>query len=75
MIAMIVAAGGMHHAEAAVEHSAIEWLVVLIAAMVLLWTLGLAIRYTIFPGESDATHIKHRILLDEPESLPRPRPR
>ena len=37
----------------------------LAAAVVLVWALGLAIRYTVRPGETEAAHIKRRILLDE----------
>jgi len=35
------------------------------AAVILVWALGLAIRYTVRPEETDAAHIKRRILLDE----------
>jgi hypothetical protein len=59
------AATGMHHAGDASSPSVFEWAVVAAAALVLLWALGLAIRYTVHPGEADVTHIKHRILLDE----------
>jgi hypothetical protein len=35
------------------------------AAIVLVWALGLAIRYTVHPEETEASHIKRRILLDD----------
>ena len=52
----------MNHASHA---SALEWLVVLAAAFVLVWALGLAFRYTVSPRETDPGHIKRRILLDD----------
>jgi hypothetical protein len=54
----------MHHA-AASHVSLLEWVLVFAAAVVLLWTLGLALRYTVRPGETDPGHIKRRILVDE----------
>ena len=54
----------MEHA-AASHASPLEWMLVCAAAAVLVWALGLAIRYTVRPEETDAAHIKHRILLDE----------
>ena len=62
----------MDHA-AGVSHSPLEWVLVLGAAVVLLCALGLAIRYTLQPKETEATHIKRRILFDEtdqPEETP-----
>ena len=45
--------------------SAIEWMLVFVAAVTLVWALGRALWYTVRPGETDPGHIKHRILLDE----------
>lgn len=55
----------MDHVAGASHASALEWVLVLLAAIVLVWTLGLALRYTIRPGEADPGHIKRRILLNE----------
>jgi hypothetical protein len=55
---------------AASQASAFEYVLVFVAAIVLVWTLGLALRYTVRPRETDPDHIKHRILddeIDEPE--------
>ena len=55
---------------AASHASAFEYVLVFVAAIVLVWTLGLALRYTVRPRETDPDHIKHRILndeIDEPE--------
>ena len=54
----------MDHAAGA-SHSTLEWVLVFAAAVVLAWTLGLALRYTVRPGETDPGHIKRRILSDE----------
>ena len=75
MTALVWATVGMHHGAVETEHGLVEWIVVAAAAIILLWTLGLALRYTLRPGESDATHIKHRILLDETDSTGPGRPR
>jgi len=55
----------MDHGAGASHASLLEWMVVVAAAVVLVWALGLAIRYTVHPGETEATHIKRRILHDE----------
>ena len=55
----------MDHAAGAARASVLEWILVFAAAIVLLWALGLAIRYTVHPEETEASHIKRRILLDE----------
>ena len=55
----------MDHAAHASHASALEWLLVFAAAIVLVWALGLAVRYTVHPGEAEATHIKRRILHDD----------
>jgi hypothetical protein len=48
-------------------------MLVLAAAIVLVWALGLAVHYTVHPGETEASHIKRRILqedTDEPKQAP-----
>jgi hypothetical protein len=55
----------MEHAASASHASTLEWVLVLAAAIVLVWSLGLALRYTVRPGELDADHIKRRILVDD----------
>jgi len=63
----------MDHSAGAAQASPLEWMLVLAAAAILVWTLGLAIRYTVHPRETEASHIKRRILLDEidePEEAP-----
>lgn len=64
---------GLHHA--AYTPSILEWIAVAAAAVVLVWTLWLAVRYTARPGETDADHIKRRILLDEIDEAPEARGR
>jgi hypothetical protein len=56
----------MDHAAHASHASPLEWLLVCAAAVILVWSLAAALRYTLRPGESDPGHIKHRILHDEP---------
>jgi len=55
----------MEHAAGTSPGSALEWVLVLAAAIVLVWSLGLALRYTFRPEEFDADHIKRRILVDD----------
>ncbi len=55
----------MDHSAGASHASLLEWMLVCAAAVILVWALGLAIRYTVRPEETDAAHIKRRILLDE----------
>jgi len=55
----------MDHAAGASHASLLEWMLVFAAAIVLVWALGLAIRYTVHPGETEASHIKRRILLND----------
>ena len=55
----------MDHAAGASHASLWELLLVVAAAVVLVWTLGLALRYTVRPQETDPGHIKRRILIDE----------
>jgi hypothetical protein len=57
------------HAATAWHASLAEWGLVLAAAVVLVWSLALALRYTLRPGETDPLHIKHRILVDEPDEV------
>jgi hypothetical protein len=63
----------MDHAVGASHASPVEWLLVLAATIVLVWSLALAIRYTVQPRETEAGHIKRRILdeIDEPEEASR----
>jgi hypothetical protein len=61
----------MDHAAHASHASIFEWMLVLAAALVLVWSLVLALRYTVRPGETDPGHIKHRILTDEPDATTR----
>ena len=63
----------MDHAAGASHASPVEWVLVLAAAIVLVWSLALAIRYTVRPRETEASHIKRRILddIDEPEEASR----
>jgi len=63
----------MDHAAGASHASPVEWLLVLAAAIVLVWSLALAIRYTFRPRETEAAHIKRRILddIDEPAEASR----
>src|SRR5262249_22855058 len=65
----------MDHTTGALHASVLEWLLVLLAAIVLVWALGLAVRYTVHPGETEATHIKRRILRDDIEEPKRASPR
>ena len=55
----------MDHAAHVSRASVLEWLLVLAAAIVLVWALALALRYTLSPRETDPGHIKRRILLDD----------
>lgn len=55
----------MDHAAGASPASILDWVLVFAAVVVLAWTLGLALRYTVRPGETDPGHIKRRILIDE----------
>jgi hypothetical protein len=55
----------MEHAAGASHASVLEWALVLVAAIVLVWSLGLALRYTFRPRELEADHIKRRILVDD----------
>jgi hypothetical protein len=58
----------MDHAAGASHASPVEWVLVLAAAIVLVWSLALAIRYTVRPRETETGHIKRRILDDIDES-------
>ena len=55
----------MDHTAGAAHASVLEWLLVWAAAIVLVWALVLAIRYTVRPAETEASHIKRRILVDD----------
>jgi len=45
-----------------------EYVLVGIAIVAAAWTIYLAVRYTLRPGESNPDHIKRRILEDEDSS-------
>ena len=60
----------MDHATGAAHASLLEWMLVFAAAIVLVWALGLAVRYTVHPGETEAAHIKRRILRDDVDEPP-----
>ena len=55
----------MDHTAHLSHASFLEWVLVFAAAVVLVWALGLALRYTVRPKETDSGHIKRRILIDE----------
>ena len=57
----------MDHGASVSPTSMLDWALVAAAAIVLLWALWLALRHTVRPGETDAAHIKRRILDDESE--------
>jgi len=59
----------MDHAAHAFHASVFDWMLVCVAAVVLVWSLALALRYTVRPGERDPGHIKRRILLDETDGV------
>ena len=65
----------MDHAAHASHASVFEYVLVFAAAIVLVWTLGLALRYTVRPRETDPDHIKRRILIDEIDGAEEARPR
>jgi len=44
----------------------LQWLLVAVAGAVLAYALWQAVWHTTWPGESDETHIKRRILDEEP---------
>ena len=54
-------AGG--HAAGAL--SLLEWGLVGLAAVAVVWAFSAAVRYTLWPGEMDPDHVKRRILVDE----------
>ena len=55
----------MDHAAGAAHPSDLEYVLVIAAAIVLVWALGLALRFTLRPRETDPDHIKRRILVDD----------
>ena len=65
----------MDHAAHASHASIFEYVLVVAAAIVLVWTLVLALRYTVRPRETDPDHIKRRILIDEIEETKEAQPR
>ena len=65
----------MDHTAHAPHASIFEYVLVFAAAIVLVWTLVLALRYTVRPRETDPDHIKRRILIDEVDEAAEARPR
>ena len=65
----------MDHAVGASHVTVFEYVLVFAAAIVLVMALGLALRYTVRPRETDPGHIKRRILIDEIEEPEDARPR
>lgn len=45
--------------------SAVDWVLVGLAVLIGAWSIWLAVRYTVAPGEADHGHVKFSIL-DEP---------
>jgi hypothetical protein len=48
----------------AASHSFVDLLLVAVAALVVILTFYLAVKYTFWPGEKSTNHIKRRILDD-----------
>jgi hypothetical protein len=65
----------LDHAAHASHASPLEWLLVCAAAVILVWSLAAAFRYTVRPGETDPGHIKHRILRDDEDEATEARAR
>jgi hypothetical protein len=65
----------MDHAAHASHASPLEWVLVCAAAVILVWSLATALRYTLYPGERDPQHIKYRVLDDETEATTEARAR
>lgn len=53
-----------HTSHAATRPDLYEYLLVGVAAVAAAWTIYLAVRYTVRPGEDNPDHIKRRILED-----------
>tara|TARA_R110002167_G_scaffold134882_6_gene321189 strand:+ start:876 stop:1109 length:234 start_codon:yes stop_codon:yes gene_type:complete len=47
-----------------------DWLMVAVAAAIVIYTFYFGISRTIWPGETDPSHIKYRILNDSDEEKP-----
>jgi hypothetical protein len=45
--------------------SLLDWGLVGLAAVVVVWAFSAAVRYTLWPGETDPDHVKRRVLVDE----------
>ena len=57
-----------HTSHVASRPALYEYLLVGVAAVAAAWTIYLAVRYTLRPGEDNPDHIKRRILEDEDDS-------
>lgn len=44
------------------DFTALEWSIVVVAGVTTLWSLVMAVRYTLNPGEDDPAHPKRMIL-------------
>ena len=49
----------------------LEWALVAPALAAALWVIWLAVRWTLFPGETDPGHVKRSILDDDERVAPR----
>jgi hypothetical protein len=49
-------------------HSAVEWILVGIAAGTVVYAFYQAVLHTLYPGETSIDHVKRRILDDERDS-------
>lgn len=61
---------------AAHEHfrdmGAVEWITAVVAVVLSAWSIWLAVRYTLKPGETEPDHVKRSILDDGPPRAPAP---
>ncbi len=58
---------GAHEHPAWEDFGLIEWLAIGAASLFVVWTIWLAVKYTIMPGEDAQDHYK-RLILEGPES-------
>ena len=67
----ILAAWLQHEHMSSAPRSFVEYVIVGIAAVIMVWTLVKATQWTISPGEHDPDHIKRTILDDDFVEPPR----